>query len=118
MLRVCYCDPKQDVTAGTIFRISGGILQGFEPSGSPRLLHARELPKGMTEPTHGRSNPTPSGGDVPMTPNAMTDTALNTQDETLTFDVSDEALEITASAPSGQVNFTLANCTGLSACPA
>jgi hypothetical protein len=53
-----------------------------------------------------------------MTLYAMTDTALNTQDETLTFDVSDEALEIAASAPSGQVNFTLANCTGLSACPA
>ena len=56
-------------------------------------------------------------GDIPMTPNAMTDTALNTQDETPTFDFSDEALEIAASAPSGLVNFTLANCTGLSACP-
>ena len=53
-----------------------------------------------------------------MKPNAMTDTALNTQDETLTFDASDEALEIAASAPNGLVNFTLANCTGLSACPA
>ena len=53
-----------------------------------------------------------------MTPNTMTDIALSTQDETLTFDVSDEALELAASAPSGQVNFTLANCTGLSACPA
>ena len=74
--------------------------------------------KGMTEPTHCCSNPTPSDGDIPMTPHAMTDTALNTQDETLTFDVSDEALEIAASAPSGQMNFTLANCTGLSACPA
>ena len=60
----------------------------------------------------------PSDGDLPMTPNAMTDTALNTQDETLTFEFSDEALEIAASAPSGLVNFTLANCTGLSACPA
>ena len=115
---VYYGGPKQDVTAGTIFRISGAILQGFEPSTGPRLLHARELPKGMTEPTHCCSNPTPSDGDIPMTPHAMTDTALNTQDETLTFDVSDEALEIAASAPSGQVNFTLANCTGLSACPA
>jgi hypothetical protein len=36
----------------------------------------------VTELRHGRSNPTP-------TENAMTDTALNTQDETLTFDVSD-----------------------------
>ena len=53
-----------------------------------------------------------------MTPNAKNDIALNTQDETLAFDVSDETLEIAASAPSGQVNFTLANCTGLSACPA
>lgn len=55
-----------------------------------------------------------SDGDAPMTQNAMTET----QEETLTFDVSDEALEIAASAPSGQVNFTLAACTGLSSCPA
>jgi len=48
----------------------------------------------------------------------MTNIALNTQDEILTFDVSDEALEIAAGAPSGQANFTLAACTGLSACPA
>jgi hypothetical protein len=53
-----------------------------------------------------------------MTPNAMTEIALNAQEETLCFDVSDEALEIAAMAPSGQVNFTLAACTGLSACPA
>jgi hypothetical protein len=53
-----------------------------------------------------------------MTPNAMTETALKTQDEPLTFDFSDEALEVAASAPNGLVNFTLANCTGLSACPA
>ena len=53
-----------------------------------------------------------------MTPNAMTDIALNTQDEAFSFDVSDEALEIAASAPSGQMIFTLAACTGLSACPA
>jgi hypothetical protein len=52
-----------------------------------------------------------------MTPSAMTDIPLNSQDE-LTIDVSDEALEIAASAPSGQVNFTLAACTGLSSCPA
>ena len=50
--------------------------------------------------------------------NAMTDIALNAQEESLTFDVSDEALEIAATAPSGQANFTLAACTGLSACPA
>ena len=53
-----------------------------------------------------------------MTQNAMTDIALNKQEETISFDVSDEALEIAASAVSGQVNFTLAACTGLSACPA
>jgi hypothetical protein len=55
--------------------------------------------------------------EIPMT-NAMTDIALNAQEESLTFDVSDEALEIAATAPSGQANFTLAACTGLSACPA
>lgn len=49
-----------------------------------------------------------------MTQNAMTET----QEETLTFEVSDEALEIAASGSSGQMNFTLAACTGLSACPA
>lgn len=50
-----------------------------------------------------------------MTQNAMTDIALETQEETVSFDVSDEALEIAAT---GQVNFTLAACSGLSACPA
>jgi hypothetical protein len=49
-----------------------------------------------------------------MTQNPTTET----QEDTLTFDVSDEALEIAASAQNGQGNFTLANCTGLSACPA
>ena len=49
-----------------------------------------------------------------MTPNAMTET----QEDMLIFDISDEALEIAASAPSGRMNFTLAACTGLSSCPA
>jgi hypothetical protein len=49
-----------------------------------------------------------------MTQNGMTET----QEDMLTFDISDEALEIAASAPSGQMNFTLAACTGLSSCPA
>jgi hypothetical protein len=49
-----------------------------------------------------------------MTQNAMTET----QEDMLTFDISDEALEIAASAPSGQMIFTLAACTGLSSCPA
>jgi hypothetical protein len=48
----------------------------------------------------------------------MTDIALKTQEETLTFDVSDEALEIAAGAAREQVNFTLGACTGLSVCPA
>ena len=50
--------------------------------------------------------------------NAMTNIVPDVQEETLSFDVSDEVLEIAASAPSGQANFTLAACTGLSACPA
>jgi hypothetical protein len=50
--------------------------------------------------------------------NAMTNIAVDVQEEALSFDVSDEALEIAASAPSGQAKFTLAACTGLSACPA
>jgi hypothetical protein len=41
-----------------------------------------------------------------------------TEDAPFAFDVSDEALEIAAGAASGQMNFTLAACTGLSACPA
>ena len=106
------------MTAGTIFRISGVILQGFEPSASPRLLQARELPQGNDRADERSIKSNPNDGDIPMIPNAMTDTALNTQDETLIFDFSDEALEIAASAPSGLVNFTLANCAGLSACPA
>jgi hypothetical protein len=49
-----------------------------------------------------------------MTQNAMTETL----EETPTFEASDEALEIAASGSIGQMNFTLAACTGLSACPA
>jgi hypothetical protein len=48
----------------------------------------------------------------------MNDIALKTEEETLTFDVSDEALEIAAGNASEVVNFTLGACTGLSACPA
>jgi hypothetical protein len=50
--------------------------------------------------------------------NAMTDIELQTLEETLTFDVSDAALEIAAGARSEQLNFTLGACTGLSVCPA
>ena len=41
-----------------------------------------------------------------------------TEEALFAFDVSDEVLEIAAGAASGQANFTLAACTGLSACPA
>jgi len=47
----------------------------------------------------------------------MTDITLNTEEETPTFDVSDEVLEIAAGATREQVNFTLGSCTGLSECP-
>ena len=47
----------------------------------------------------------------------MTDITLKTDEESLTFDVPDEALEIAAGAAREQVNFTLGACTGLSECP-
>jgi hypothetical protein len=47
----------------------------------------------------------------------MTDITLKTEEETLTFDVSDEVLEIAVGAAREQVNFTLGACTGLSVCP-
>jgi hypothetical protein len=49
--------------------------------------------------------------------NAMTDITLKTEEETLTFDVSDEALEIAARASKEKANFTLGACTGLNVCP-
>lgn len=42
---------------------------------------------------------------------------LVSEENLLTFDVSDEALEI-AGAKEIAGNYTLANCTGLSVCPA
>jgi hypothetical protein len=48
----------------------------------------------------------------------MTDITLKTQEAILTFDVSDEALEIAAGAARKQTKFTLGACTGLSECPA
>jgi hypothetical protein len=48
----------------------------------------------------------------------MNDIALKTEEETLTFDASDEALEIAAGNAGELVKFTLGACTGLSACPA
>jgi hypothetical protein len=40
-----------------------------------------------------------------------------TDDETLTFEVSDEALEIAAGSAKEKANFTLGACSGLSVCP-
>ena len=47
----------------------------------------------------------------------MTDITPKVQEETLTFDVSDETLEIAAGTVMEQGNFTLGSCTGLSECP-
>lgn len=48
----------------------------------------------------------------------MTDIALNAQEETLSFDVSNETLEVAADAAKLGASFTLGSCTGLSECPA
>ena len=42
---------------------------------------------------------------------------LDTKEEILDFDISDEALEIAAGTVSNKANFTLGACTGLSECP-
>ncbi|MGA7026081.1 MAG: hypothetical protein WA445_17755 [Pseudolabrys sp.] len=42
---------------------------------------------------------------------------LDIEKDVLTFDVSDEALEIAAGEVSDKANFTLGACTGLSECP-
>jgi hypothetical protein len=47
----------------------------------------------------------------------MPDIALKTEEEILTFDVSDEALEIIAGTAKEKANFTLGACSGLSECP-
>jgi hypothetical protein len=48
---------------------------------------------------------------------AMTDITLKIQEDILTFDVSDEVLEIAGGAARERTNFTLGACTGLSECP-
>jgi hypothetical protein len=48
----------------------------------------------------------------------MTDIALKAQEETLSFDVSDETLEVAAGVTKLGASFTLGSCTGLSECPA
>ena len=49
--------------------------------------------------------------------NAMLDITSKTEEEMLTFDVSDEALEIATGTVSDKPSFTLGACTGLSECP-
>ena len=40
-----------------------------------------------------------------------------TEEEILSFDVSDEALEIAGGSANEKANFTLGGCSGLSVCP-
>lgn len=47
----------------------------------------------------------------------MTDLMIDTEEEILDFEVSDEALE-TAGSESAHAGYTLGACTGLSVCPA
>jgi len=42
--------------------------------------------------------------------------AKQTEEETVTFEVTDEALELAAGAAKETANFTLGACTGLSVC--
>jgi len=47
----------------------------------------------------------------------MTDLTDQIEEGLLTYEVSDEALEIVADTTKGNANFTLGACTGLSDCP-
>jgi hypothetical protein len=50
----------------------------------------------------------------------MTNQAIRldeTEDEILTYEVSDEVLEVAGGEAKERVNFTLGACTGLSVCP-
>jgi hypothetical protein len=47
----------------------------------------------------------------------MMDNTIKNEEETLAFNVSDEALEAAASAAKIGASFTLGSCTGLSECP-
>jgi len=52
--------------------------------------------------------------------NAMTNITMGlekTEEETLAFEVSDEALEMAAGTAKEKANFTLGACSGLSVCP-
>jgi hypothetical protein len=48
---------------------------------------------------------------------AMIDLTDQIEEGLLTYEVSDEALEIVAGTTKGNANFTLGACTGLSDCP-
>ena len=47
----------------------------------------------------------------------MKDLVDQIEENLLTYEVSDETLEIAAGATKGNANFTLGACTGLSECP-
>jgi hypothetical protein len=47
----------------------------------------------------------------------MIDITRQLEEEVLSFDVSDEALEIAVGSAKEKVNFTLGACTGLATCP-
>jgi len=49
--------------------------------------------------------------------NVMIDITRQSEEVFLSFDVSDEALEIAAGKAKEMANYTLAACTGLSVCP-
>ena len=86
--------------------------------------HDRACPRFANDRTHTYVTPE-KGGFLQLSGtlrsaernNAMTDITQKKEEETLTFDVSDEALEVAAGAAREQVNFTLGSCTGLSECP-
>jgi len=50
--------------------------------------------------------------------NLTTGRLERSDDEILTYDISDESLEIAGSGQENAAGYTLAYCTGLSACPA
>jgi hypothetical protein len=47
----------------------------------------------------------------------ITSTLEMTEEEILSFEVSDEALEIAGGSSNEKANFTLGGCSGLSVCP-
>lgn len=47
----------------------------------------------------------------------MTDIMIDAEEEILSYEVSDEALEATADTEAALAGYTLGACTGLSVCP-